>query len=157
MVSELFKKQTGTDIINVTYKSGAPTLVGLLSNEIQLMFGSITVLLEQVKAGKAKGIAVTSAERFPGLPDTPTVAAAGPLPGFEANDFFGILAPAATPREIVAKINTEMQAVIKLPDVQKTFTEQGFVAVASSPEAFEKLLINEVDRWAALKKAIGGN
>ncbi len=147
----LMLKRTGTEMTNVTYKGGAPTLAGMLNGEIQLMFGSVTTLLEQVKSGKVKALAVSSAARFPGLPDTPTVAEAADLPGFEVQFWFGILAPKGTPADIVTKLNTDLVAAIKSSEVQDKLKGLGYVTVASTPEALEKMMTADMAQWAGLE------
>ncbi len=143
---QLFMKQTGTQMQNVTYRGGAPTLSALLGGEIQLMFGSITVLLEQVKAGKVKTLGVSSSARFAGLPDVPTVAEAG-LPGFESVNWFGALAPAGTPRGVVSKLHADIVTAVNSAPVQKSFATQGIVTVNGGPEVFLKQISGEINKW----------
>ena len=145
-VMALFMKQTGTQMQNVNYRGGAPTLTALLGGEIQLMFGSITVLLEQVRAGKVKTLGVSSSARFAGLPEVPTVAEAG-LPGFESVNWFGSLAPAGTPRDVVNKLHADFVTAVNSAPVQKSFVTQGIVTVNAGPDAFLKMMTDETNKW----------
>src|SRR5207245_10182107 len=106
-LGELFKPMAGFDMTHVPYKGSAPALTDLMGGQVQLMFDNLPSSLQQIKAGKLRAIAVTSAQRAPALPDIPTIAESG-LPGFEATSWFGIVAPAGTPPAIVARINTDV-------------------------------------------------
>ena len=149
---ELFKSMAGVDMVHVPYKGSAPAVSDLLGGQVQVMFDSSVV--PQVKAGKLKALAVTSGKRSSALPDVPTMAEAG-LPGYESTAWFGILAPTGTPEPILAKLQTELIAVIKDPATQKWMREQGFEPVGDTPAQFAAHIRKETDKWAKVVKASG--
>ena len=144
---ELFKSMTGTSITHVPYKGSAPAVTDLIGGQVQLMFDNTPNVLPQVKAGKLKAIAVSSTKRSSLAPEVPTVDESG-VPGYEVNVWFGILAPAGTPREIIARLNTEMVRIMRTPEIADRFAKAGVDVVASSPEYFGDFLKSEVARWA---------
>ena len=144
---ELFKSMTGTSITHVPYKGSAPAVTDLIGGQVQLMFDNTPNVLPQVKAGKLKAIAVSSTKRSSLAPEVPTVDESG-VPGYEVNVWFGILAPAGTPREIIARLNTEMVKIMRTPEIADRFAKAGVDVVASSPESFSDFLKSEVARWA---------
>lgn len=145
----LFMRQSGTDLVGVNYRGGAPTLTGMLAGEIHTMIGSISLLLDQVKAGKVRALGVTSKQRFPGLPDVPTISEAGNLPDYEAANWFGIVGPAKMPADLVAKMHADIVKAINSADVQAAFAGQGLVTVGGDPAAFRKMMIEDKARWDA--------
>lgn len=151
---ELFKVMTGVDMVHVPYKGSAPALNDLMGGQVQLMFDNMPSALPQVKGGTLKALAVTTATRSPAMPDLPTVAEAG-VPGFEASSWFGIFAPAGTPREIVAKLQTEIARILKSPEMTERLAQQGAVAVGNTPDAFGAYVQSELIKWAGVVKASG--
>jgi tripartite-type tricarboxylate transporter receptor subunit TctC len=149
---ELFKSMAGVQMTHVPYKGSAPAVADLLGGQIQVMFDSSVV--PYVKAGKLRALGVTSAKRSPALPDVPTIAEAG-LPGYEATAWFGVLAPAGTPEPIIAKLNTEISAVLRDPAVTKWMAGQGFEAEGGSPADFAAHIRNETAKWARIVKECG--
>jgi tripartite-type tricarboxylate transporter receptor subunit TctC len=143
---ELFKAMTQTQVTHVPYKGSAPAVTDLIAGQVQLMFDNTPNVLPQVKAGKLKALAVSSRKRSSLAPDVPTVDEAG-VPGYEVNVWFGILAPAGTPKDIVARLNTEMVRIMRTPEVADRFAKAGVDVVASSPEFFSEFLKSEVARW----------
>jgi tripartite-type tricarboxylate transporter receptor subunit TctC len=144
---ELFKSMTGTQVTHVPYKGSAPAVTDLIAGQVQLMFDNTPNVLPQVKAGKLKAIAVSSKKRSTMAPEVPTVDEAG-VPGYDVTVWFGILAPAGVPKEIVQRLNTEMVKIMRSPEVTDRFNKAGVDVVASSPEYFTDFLKSEVARWA---------
>lgn len=151
---ELFKTMTGVQMTHVPYKGSAPAVTDLLGGQVQLMFDNMPSALPHAKGGKLKPLAVTSAKRFPGTPDIPTIAEAG-VPGYEASSWFGVLAPAGTPKEIVNKLSTEIAKALKTPEMTKRLEEQGAQAVGSTPEEFAAHIKAETAKWAKVVKESG--
>ncbi|MET0203319.1 MAG: tripartite tricarboxylate transporter substrate binding protein [Casimicrobiaceae bacterium] len=151
---ELFKVMTGVQMTHIPYKGSAPALTDLVGGQVQLMFDNLPSSLAFIKAGKLRALAVTSAQRSPALPDVPTVAESG-VPGFEASSWFGLLAPAGTPRDIVTKINADTQKWLASPDAKDKLAAQGAVAAGGSPEDFAKHIQAETAKWARVVKESG--
>lgn len=151
---ELFKVMTGVDMVHVPYKGSAPALNDLMAGQVQLMFDNMPSALPQVKGGTLKALAVTTATRSPAMPDLPTVAEAG-VPGFEASSWFGVFAPAGTPKEIVAKLQTEIARILKSPEMTERLAQQGAVAVGNTPDEFGAYVQSELVKWAGVVKASG--
>jgi tripartite-type tricarboxylate transporter receptor subunit TctC len=144
---ELFKAMTQTQVTHVPYKGSAPAVTDLIAGQVQVMFDNTPNVLPHVKAGKLKALAVSSKKRSAMAPDVPTVDESG-VPGYDVTVWFGILAPAGTPREIVARLNTEMVKVMRSPEIMERFSRAGVDTVASSSEEFSVFLKSEVARWA---------
>ncbi len=144
---ELFKSMTRTSITHVPYKGSAPAVTDLIAGQVQVMFDNMPNVLPQVKAGKLKALAVSSKKRSALAPDVPTVDEAG-VPGYEVTVWFGILAPAGVPPDIVRRLNAEMVKIIGSPEIADRFAKAGVDPVASSPEEFGVFLRGEVARWA---------
>ena len=151
---ELFKSMTGTQITHIPYKGSAPAVTDLIAGQVQLMFDNTPNVLPHVKAGKIKALAISSKKRSALAPDVPTVDEAG-VPGYDVTVWFGILAPAGTPKEIVQRLNTEMVKVMRTPEVMDRFQKAGVDTVASSPEEFGAFLKGEVARWAKVVQDAG--
>jgi tripartite-type tricarboxylate transporter receptor subunit TctC len=150
IAGELFKSMAGVDIIHVPYKGGAPALNDLLGGQVSMIIENMPQLLPQVRAGKIRALAVTSQQRSPTLADMPAVAEI--LPGYEATTWFGLLAPAKTPQEIVRKVQSDVAKIGMLPDVKERFTGLGADVIASTPEAFAKHLQSELVRFSKVIK-----
>lgn len=150
---ELFKTMTGAKMTHVPYKGSAPALTDLIGGQVQLMFDNLPSSLAFIKAGKLRALAVTSTNRAPALPDVPTVADS--LPGFEASSWFGILAPAGTPPDIVAKINGEVMKWLATPDAKEKMAAQGANIAGGTPEDFAKHIQVESAKWAKVVKESG--
>ena len=149
LTGEMFDLATGVKLTHVPYKGTAPALNDLLGGSLQSMFGDVLVLLPQIRAGKVRPIAVSSTRRHPLLPDVPTIAESGipGLAGFEATSWQGLFAPAATPREVVARLNAEAVKALESPDIREFFGSQGFIVGGSTPEQFRTLVESEVSKW----------
>ncbi len=154
MAVELFKSMTGTSLVHIPYKGLSPALTELLSGEVQLMFSSAVSMLPQVKAGKLRAIAMTGARRSPAIPDIPTVAEAG-IPGYETGSWYGIVAPAGTPRPAIDRLSREVIAIVHAPDITKRLEDEAIIPVGSTPEEFTTHIRNELARWAKVIKQSG--
>jgi len=144
---ELFKSVTKTDILHVPYKGGGAALSDLLSGRVEMMFCNLPVCLQQVKAGKLRALAITSAQRSVLLPDVPTMAEAG-FPDYEVNGWFGLFAPTGVDPAIVRKLNTEVRKSLDKPDVQEQLLAQGAVPAGGPQDEFAKFVKSEHDKWA---------
>ena len=152
--AELFGAMAGVKMNHIPYKGSAPALTDVMGGQASLMFDTMLSAMPQVKNGKLKAIAVTSAARSPAAPDLPTVAESG-LPGYEAIAWNGLLAPAGTPAEVVNKLNAELKKALDAPDVKDRFSAQGFGAAWNTREAFAKFIQAELDKWAKVVKVSG--
>jgi tripartite-type tricarboxylate transporter receptor subunit TctC len=154
LAGELLKKMGGVDIVSVPYKGGGPAVVDLIAGRVQLYFSTIPAASTQVKAGKLRMIAVTTTTRVPLIPEVPTMAESG-LPGFEVVGWFGIFAPAGTPRPAIARLNKEISQVLASADTQQRFSAQGLIPGGGTPEELGKFLRAEIAKWGALIKEAG--
>jgi tripartite-type tricarboxylate transporter receptor subunit TctC len=152
LTGEKLKLDTGIDMVHVPYKGSGPAHVDLMGGQIQIMFDNIVALMPHVKSGKVRALAVSSARRHPLLPDVPSIQEAG-VKNFETVAWFGLVAAAGTPRDIVNRLNAETVKAIRLPDVQKRLLEGGSDIVGNSPEAADKFLRDEVEKWGAVVRA----
>jgi tripartite-type tricarboxylate transporter receptor subunit TctC len=154
LAGELFKVMTGVQMAHVPYKGSAPAVSDLLGGQVQLMFDNLPSALPHIKGGKLKALAVTSMARAPALPDGPTVNESG-VPGFEASSWFGLLAPAGTPRDVVTRINGEVAKWLASPDGKEKLAAVGANAAGGSPEDFAKHIAAETAKWAKVVKESG--
>jgi tripartite-type tricarboxylate transporter receptor subunit TctC len=154
MTGELFKAYTSVNIVHIPYKGGAPAIADLIAGQIPMMFDNVPPLLPHVRAGKIQALAVTSLARIAVLPDVPTLHELG-LKDFDAVGWNGLLAPAGTPRDIVARLNTEVVRVLRIPEVRDQLTSQGADIVGNSPEQFAAWIRAEVRKWAEVVKVSG--
>ena len=143
---ELFKAMTKTDIVHVPYKGSAPAVTDLLAGQVNILFDNTPNVLPQIRAGKLRALGVTTASRSSFTPDLPTVAESG-VPGYEVTAWFGIVAPAGTPRDIVAKLNAEVNRILALPETRDRFQKAGVEPTGGSPEDFARFIRGEVDKW----------
>lgn len=148
---EMFREQADIDITHVPYKGGSLAATDLMGGHITMMFEMGYSAMPAIKAGKVRALAVTSSHRLPVLPEVPTMAEAG-LPGFESYNWQGIIAPAGTPPAIIARLNTELNAVLKDPEVLKAFEDTGSEAGGGTPEAFGDFIKSETAKWAKVIK-----
>jgi tripartite-type tricarboxylate transporter receptor subunit TctC len=154
MTGELFKTTAKLDMIHVPYKGSAPAITDLLGAHVPIMFDSMIAILPHIKGGKLKAIAVTSAKRSPQLPEVPTFAESG-VPGVESYAWYGFFAPAATPKEIIAKLNSETLKIMKQPEFQKILAETGSDFVGDTPENFSGFIKAEAAKWSKVVKESG--
>jgi tripartite-type tricarboxylate transporter receptor subunit TctC len=151
VASELFRNLTEIQVVRVFYKGGAPALTALLRGETQFAFFGVLVVAPHVRAGRLRGLGVTSAERSVALPEIPTIAEAG-VPAYEFTSWYGILAPAGTPDDRVAGMNGHLRIALHESDVAMRLTKEGLDILVSSPETFERHLRTELARWASVMK-----
>jgi tripartite-type tricarboxylate transporter receptor subunit TctC len=152
---ELLKSMAGVDIVEVPYKSSAQALSDVVGGQISMNFPSLAAALPQIRPGRVRALAVSGSKRSGGAPDIPTVAEAGALPAYEANGWYGLFAPAATPREVIARINAEMVRVVHLPDVRERLSGQGADVVGGKPEELAEALRGASERWGKLIRQLG--
>ena len=154
LAGELFKVMAGVQMTHVPYKGSAPAIADLLGGQVQLMFDNLPSALPQIRAGKLRALAVTSSQRAAALPDVPTIAESG-LPGYEASSWFGLLAPAGTPADIVAKINGEVARWLASPEAKEKLLAQGANAAGGTPEDFVRHIAAETAKWQKVVKESG--
>ena len=145
LATELFQQLSKTSMVHVPYKGDAPAVADLLGGQIQLIFSSVPALIAQLKAGKLRGLAVTSEQRFPELPDLPAVAET--LPGYEHTSWNGMWAPAHTPKEILLRLNSTLGRILKQPDVMDRLRADGREPAHSTPEEFTRVIAREIQKW----------
>jgi tripartite-type tricarboxylate transporter receptor subunit TctC len=154
LAGELFKTEAGVDMVHIPYKGGAPALQALLAGDTQLMFDNLANSAAQLKAGKLKALAVTTAKRSSLMPELPTLSETG-LPGFDIYTWWGFMAPAGTPKEIVAKWNAEVTRILNSPEMKAFFAQQGAEPASDSPEQFAALIRSEISKYAKIVKQSG--
>ena len=146
LATEYFKMQTETAILHIPYRGTAPAVTDLMGGQIQMLFTGAPAVMGQVKNGQLRALAVSSPKRLDALPDLPTVAEAG-YKNFEADQWYGVVAPAGTPRDIVLKLNQQINVALNSAELKKRLTTEGAVATPETPEAFGKLIAQEIERW----------
>jgi tripartite-type tricarboxylate transporter receptor subunit TctC len=148
---ELFKSMTGINLVHIPYKGSAGVLADVMGGQIAVTIDNMPPYLPQVKVGKIRALAVSPAKRSSAMPELPTIAEAG-VPGYESGAWFGLLAPAGTPKDIVSKLSVETARILKMPDVNKRVSELGAEPVGSTPEEFAALIKSEIAKWAKVIK-----
>ena len=151
---ELFNVMAGVELLHVPYKGSGPGLADLVGGQVMMFFDNITTSLPLAKAGKIRPIAVTTAKRASVMPELPTIAESG-LPGFDVSSWQGVFAPAATPKEIVVKLNAEIRRILALPDVRERLTQLGADPAGNTPEQFAAYIKGEIAKWGPIVKASG--
>jgi tripartite-type tricarboxylate transporter receptor subunit TctC len=154
LAGELFDSMAGVKMTHIPYKGGGPAMIELVGGQVQLVYATAASAVPQIKAGKIKGIAVTTLKRSALMPAIPTIAESG-LPGFDANNWYGLLAPAKTPRAIVMRLNAEVAKVLKMPDVKDFLFNQGLDPAPGTPEQFGAYIKSEMAKWAKVVKDSG--
>ncbi len=154
LATELYLNMIGGKMVHVPYKGGAPVMVDLIAGQVQVVFSSAATAVPQVKAGKIRALAVTTARRFTVLPDLPTVAESG-LRGYEADNWYGFVTVAKTPKPIIDRLHAEFIKALQSPDVRQALTNQGLDLRTSSPEEFGAYIKSEFDKWAKVIKDAG--
>jgi tripartite-type tricarboxylate transporter receptor subunit TctC len=149
LAAVMFDAMAGVDMVHVPYKGLSPALADLLSGQVQLMFSSVVAILPHIKAGKLRGLATTGAKRLASLPELPTIAESG-LPGYEASSWYGILAPAGTPRAVVDRLNAELTKALDQPEVRASLIAEGAEPAGGSPEVFAQHIRSEMERLGKL-------
>ena len=151
LAAEMFKNTAGIDIVHVVYKGAPQGLAAVIANEVQLSFPSVATGLPQVKAGRLKGLAVTSRARAPLMPETPTMIEAG-VPDFEATSWFGMFYPRGTPQPLVARLHADTMKLVRTPDVQQTLATQAFEIVGLGPDEFPQFIRSETKKYRQVVK-----
>jgi tripartite-type tricarboxylate transporter receptor subunit TctC len=154
MAAELFLHLTGTQMVNIPYKGGAPGVTALLGGQVQLYFATISTAMPHIKAGKLRALAVTSPVRTSAAPEYPTIAEAG-VPGYAHTSWVGMLAPAKTPKHVVARLNAAVVRVVQAPDVKALMLRDGLESIGDKPEEFAALIKSEIAKWAKVVKLAG--
>ena len=154
MAGELFNSMAGIKVVHVAYKGEAPALTDIMGGHLPMMFSNMSACLPHVKAGKIRGLAVSSMERVAAAPEIPTVAESG-VPGFEAETWFGLLAPAATPPEIIRRLNADVLKALTKPDVKEKLASLGLTITGITPEKFSAYIKSEYSKWAKVIKDAG--
>ena len=148
---ELFKTLAGIELLHVPYKGSPPAHVDLMAGTVDIMFDNIVPVTPQIKQGRLKALAVTTKTRAPSLPDVPTMSEAG-FANFEAVAWFGLLAPAGTPRRIVERLNKETVAILNAPDIRERLAGLGATTIGDTPDEFARFIRSEIDKWAPVVK-----
>jgi len=154
LAGELFKSLTGTQGVHVPYKGSGPSIVDLIGGQVQYTFDTPPAVLEHVRGGKLRALAVASRERLPAAPQVPTFAEAG-LPEFNGGTWFGLFAPAKTPRAVIERVNGETVALLNAAEFAKGFTDRGIVPSPQTPEEFGRFVQAEVNKWKDLAAKVG--
>ena len=152
--TELFKHMTGTNMVHVPYKGGGPALIDTISGQAQICLSSLIQAVGHIRSNKLRALGTSGAKRTAILPDVPTIAEAG-VPGYETQNWWGIAAPRGTPPAVIQKLNQEIGAVLKAPDIEKRLRGEGAEPVLKSPEELGKYVIGEMDKWVKLAKIAG--
>jgi len=154
LTTEYFKLATGTDILHVPYKGVGPMLTDMISGQLSMGLNGAPAVMAHVNSGRLRALAVSSLTRLPSLPNIPTLDEAG-VKGFEANGWYGIVAPAGTSREIVARLNAEIRRDMETPELRARLDAEGAIPAADSPEAFAAFIASEIARWGSVLKRAG--
>ena len=154
LAGELFKIMAGVDLLHIPYKGGQPAIADLLAGQVSIYIPVLPSVVQLTRAGRLRLLAVTGARRSSAMPEVPTVAESG-LPGFEASNWFGLMAPAGTPPEIVNRLHAETAKVLQAPEVRERLAALGFEIQPGSPQELHALLRNETEKWAKVIKASG--
>jgi tripartite-type tricarboxylate transporter receptor subunit TctC len=154
MSAELLKMMAHIDMVHVPYKGAAPMLTDLMGGQVQIGFDNLPSTIAFVKAGKVRAIAVTTAQRWPGAPDIPTVSESG-LPGYEVSGWFGLLAPAGTPKVVIETLQQAIADAERQPEVRKQLLDLGAMPVGNTPDQFAKQIANDVEKWREVVKTTG--
>jgi tripartite-type tricarboxylate transporter receptor subunit TctC len=155
LAGELFKSMSGIYMLHIPYRGSGPAIMDLLGGSMDVMFDNLPSSMAQIKAGKLKAFAVTSVQRSSALPDVPTVEQAGGLKGFEASSWFGLLAPAGTPPDIVNRIQQEAAKALGTPAMKEKLQVQGAIPSGNTPAEFARFIDSEIKKWAVVVKASG--
>ncbi len=155
LAGELFKSMTGTFMTHIPYTGSGPAMMGMVSGTVDVMFDNLPSALPQIKGGKLKAFAVTSSQRSAAMPELPTVEEAGQLKGFEASSWFGLLAPAGTPADVVLKLQQETAKALNSPAIKEKLLAQGAIPSGNTPQEFAAFIDAEIRKWAPVVKASG--
>ncbi len=146
LAGELFNAMVGVKMAHIAYKGGAPAMLDLVGGNVQLVFSTLSTATAAIEGNRVRALAVAGSQRFPGMPDLPTMSEAG-LKGFEVNNWYGLFAPAGTPKDIIARVSADAAKALAMADVKKRLMDSGIIAVSSTPEAFAAYIRAETDKW----------
>ena len=155
LAGELFKSMTGTFMTHIPYGGSGPAMMGLVSGNVDVMFDNLPSSMAQIKSGRLKAFAVTSGQRSGAMPELPTIEEAGKLKGFEASSWFGLLAPAGTPADVVLKLQQATASALNSPAMKEKLLAQGAIPSGNSPQEFAAFIDAEIKKWAPVVKASG--
>jgi tripartite-type tricarboxylate transporter receptor subunit TctC len=155
LAGELFKSMTGIFMTHIPYTGSGPAMMGMVSGTVDVMFDNLPSAMPQIKGGKLKAFAVTSSQRSAAMPELPTIEEAGELKGFEASSWFGLLAPAGTPADVVLRLQQETAKALNSPAIKEKLLAQGAIPSGNSPQEFAALIDAEIKKWAPVVKASG--
>jgi tripartite-type tricarboxylate transporter receptor subunit TctC len=154
LAAEMFKTRAGVNLQHVPYRGGGEALIAVVTGEVTVYLGPLATVLPQVQQGKLRGLAVTTLQRLPMLRDFPTVAESG-YPGYEAGNWYGLIVPAKTPREVITALRNAVLAAYKVPAVARRMEDLGYVQGGSQPEEFAAYIRSEIDKLAKILKQVG--
>jgi len=152
LTGELLNRSAGVDMVHVPYKGSGQAVIDLLGGQVQTMFSGMSSVMQHIKAGKLRALAVTGAQRSPAVPEVPTIAESG-FPGFEATAWYGVLATARTPKTIVNRLHDEIVRALALPEVRERLNNVGFELVGSTPDEFAAFIKSEITKWTKVVRA----
>ncbi|MGZ3286018.1 MAG: tripartite tricarboxylate transporter substrate binding protein, partial [Xanthobacteraceae bacterium] len=154
LAAEMFKSMAGIELVHVPFKGNAEAMNSLMGGHVKIYFALVPAVLQHIKAGTLRPLAVTTEQRLPYLPDVPTIAELG-FPGYEISSWQGVFAPAGTPKDVVLKINGELVRMLKVPEVHGRISQEGADPVGSTPEAFAQRVKSEITKWSKVIKTSG--
>ena len=154
LAAEMFKSMAGIELVHVPFKGNAEAMNSLMGGHVKIYFALVPAVLQHIKTGALRGIAVTTEERLPYLPDVPTIAELG-FPGYEISSWQGVFAPAGTPKDVVGKINGELVRMLNVPEIRRRISQEGADPVGSTPDAFATRVKNEITKWTKVIKTSG--
>jgi tripartite-type tricarboxylate transporter receptor subunit TctC len=151
---ELFMSMTGLKMVHVPYKGSAPAMIDLVGGQVSVMAATALTGIPHIRAGRLRALGVTGAKRTAAAPDVPTISEAG-VPGYEAVQWYGMVAPANTPREVITRLNREMVTILQAPDVKEKFAADGGDPAGTSPEEFGRYIKSETEKWQKVARSAG--
>ncbi len=154
LLAEMLKTEAGINLVHVPYKGIAPAMTDVIGGQVDAAFASVPSVIQHIRAGRLRALGVSSAKRNQAAPEVPAIAEAG-FPGYDVNPWWGIFAPAGTPKAVVDRINADVADLLKAPDIVAHFKEQGAETLTMAPDAFLKMLVADVQKWAKVVKASG--
>lgn len=154
MAGELFKVMAGINIVHVPYKGNTPSITDAIAGNVEMVFSGVPALIPHMKSGRLRAIAISSSERFAAVPDVPTFNESG-VKGYEASNWFGLMAPIKVPREIITRVNSDVNKVLTGADVRGKFQTVGLISKGGSTEAFDKFIRSEIEKYAGVIKRAG--
>jgi tripartite-type tricarboxylate transporter receptor subunit TctC len=151
LAGEVFNTLAGLKMTHIPYKGGAPAMIDLVGGQVQVIFATVSTAISSIQGGKVRALGMTGNQRYDSLPEVPTIAEAG-LAGFDVNGWYGLYAPAGTPKDIITRVNAEVVKILAMPDVKARLLDAGIIATSSSPEAFAAYMQAETKKWAKVVK-----